>query len=165
MTEALFGLLGVLVGGVLGGGVQVAVAARERRQEARAAARLVFRDLWLAQDMLEAATRAETWWDPGFAIPLDDWRTYRKALASALPAEAWTTVDGAFHGLRVIEDARRQDVEADADDHFEAVQERIPEDLERIVSAMDQVMKHGFSWRERRKLLKEPGEEADTTAE
>jgi hypothetical protein len=107
MTAALVGLVGVVVGVLLGGGVQVVVARLDRRAAARSAARLVYGDPILALSAIRTMAALEFWWSDEAAPPLEDWRHLRQALAGSLSGPDFQTVDGAFYRVAGLETWRK----------------------------------------------------------
>jgi hypothetical protein len=100
---AAIGLLGVVVGVLLGGGVQLLVAWQERRASSRRAARLLFGDCQLCLEAVEGLTMGDRRWGPASAPPLDGWRRHREALAGAMDGPAFQTVDGAFYRVAKLD--------------------------------------------------------------
>jgi hypothetical protein len=107
METALVGLAGVLIGTLLGGGVQIAVNRHDRRMASRRAARLLFGDHWLASSAVKSLRDLEYWWSDEMKPPLDGWQRYREQLAGAMYGPDFQTVDGAFYRVAGLEDARR----------------------------------------------------------
>lgn len=126
MTTALIGLLGVVVGVLLGGGVQILVAKLDRRAESKRAARLLFGDAHFAENALANAAEG-IWWQKANAPSLDGWRRYREALAGAMDGPAFQSVDGAFQRIANIEVWRETgevgDLEVDAAEALEQMRE------------------------------------------
>jgi hypothetical protein len=100
MTEAIFGLVGVLVGGLITWGAE---AWRDRQRlagEARVAARMV------TMELLGASTRFEGWEMRPETMPAGDsehplaemsmWTRHRGTLARTLDADSWWRVNTAF---------------------------------------------------------------------
>lgn len=107
MTAALVGLVGVVVGVLLGGGVQVVVARLDRRAAARSAARLLYGDHILALSAIRTMAALEFWWSDEAAPPLEGWRSFRGALAAWLGGQDFMTVDGAFYHVAGLETWRK----------------------------------------------------------
>src|SRR5437773_1270748 len=125
MTTALIGLLGVVVGVLLGGGVQVGVAWLERRSAARRAARLLFGDHEFALNALTNAAKG-IWWEKTNAPSLEGWRKHREALAAAMDGIDFRAVDDAFQRIADIEawlgTEETTDIEEDARDAVEQLE-------------------------------------------
>src|SRR5262249_28115886 len=96
-----------LVGILLGGGVQIAVARHERRQAAKRAARLLFGDFWLALSAVRSMAALGVWWNEQAAPPLEDWRMHREALAGSMRGSDCPTVAGGFHQVAALESWRK----------------------------------------------------------
>lgn len=103
MTEAIIGLLGVIVGGFINVGVSFVQEKRERRQGARVAARLVLAELERNGVVLHVAGQDKTW---RTLQRLDDteWANHREQLAGALPSPDWEALYRAYYWIgRLIE--------------------------------------------------------------
>lgn len=90
MTSAIFSLIGVVVGGLLTGAVQVFQQRRSDRAQMRAGLRLVSAELRDMENFLAAAE--------GSAEPpvVWAWPEYRALLARLLDDETWVAVAGAY---------------------------------------------------------------------
>jgi type II secretory pathway pseudopilin PulG len=94
VTEAIIGLVGVVIGGVLTGVVQAVQQRRAERAEARAAARLLSAELSKQELYLHAGGDAKP-------SPARAWPQYRAVMARALDDQAWQTVAGAYVELEL----------------------------------------------------------------
>jgi hypothetical protein len=100
MTEAVFGLVGVLVGSAITWGIEVWRARRTDSDEARVAARLV-------ADELHSIDNARTVDLPQFrrqrdlALQQDAWLQHRVVLARELTDEHWRAVRAAYDDLAI----------------------------------------------------------------
>lgn len=78
MTAAIFGLVGVVVGGVLNGLVGWRVQRGQARSSARAIARLAYDDFLHLQSTLVRALAVDRWWDNSHLLEEqvrpDDWK-------------------------------------------------------------------------------------------
>jgi hypothetical protein len=74
--------------------MQLLVAWRERVNASRRAARLTFGDHYAAQIAVNSLIHHGAWWSDDSRQPLDGWREHRFALAGAMLANAFQTVDG-----------------------------------------------------------------------
>jgi hypothetical protein len=111
MTAAIFGLLGVIVGGVLNGVVTWRIERARERGDARAAARLVIEELGVARGgfivyafrrgrELEFEQPHSRAFDELVSQLHDDaWREHRAILARALDAPGWFAVSTAYHEI------------------------------------------------------------------
>jgi hypothetical protein len=118
---ATIGLLGVVVGVLLGGGVQLLVAWQERRATSKRAARLLFGDCQLCLEAVGWLTLGQRRWVSESAPPLEGWRRHREALAGAMDGPAFQTVDGAFYRVAglvawIETDDDLTDIEVDAEE-------------------------------------------------
>jgi hypothetical protein len=102
MTTALVGIGGAILGVLLGGGVQLLVAHRQRKVESKRAARLLFADLWIGSSAVRSLRDIEYWWGEEVKPRLDDWYRYREALAGGMWGPDFQTVDGAFTRSRSL---------------------------------------------------------------
>lgn len=97
MSEAVIGLVGVVVGGVLTGGTNLALEWRRERRAGRAAARLVHAALTDANAFVEASIFQRMWvGDPVEALADDVWSEHRTSLAEAPGFDGWYPVAGAW---------------------------------------------------------------------
>jgi hypothetical protein len=117
MTEAVFGLVGVLIGGALSGGIQWLMARRTERAAARTAARLVALELDAARDLLRQWLVLKRWmWE--WWKPMSAWPDHRSTLAQTLSSRDWALVRLAYERLTHIDDAvedlRHMDPELEA---------------------------------------------------
>jgi hypothetical protein len=97
MTEAIFGLIGVIVGGVLTSALESVRERGRERAETRAAARLLSAELSVQQGILAAflaGDRAALVDDQVLAV--SQWSEYRALMAKVLSDEAWQKVASAF---------------------------------------------------------------------
>ena len=103
MTAAIFGLLGVIVGGVLNGVVTWRIERFRKRQEARAAARLANVELGDARSGFDAyAFRPgpETMVRLVSLLADDAWRDHRGVLARVLDPPEWLAVSAAYQQIK-----------------------------------------------------------------
>jgi hypothetical protein len=105
MSDAVIALLGIVAGGLLSGAVQLVVTWRERRNRSRAAARILFSNLWAAREAYEYALAAGAWWDR--SLPRGDWAKYRDQLAAGMDGVSFQRVSQAFYSLNSQDDARQ----------------------------------------------------------
>ncbi len=109
MTEAIFGLIGVVVGGVLSGAVTWAMQRRTERRAVRAAARLLAYELRGALSYIEGELRpVESDWQSRALSSLGTelWAKHRALLASALSGSEWTAVSAAFEVVEAMRENR-----------------------------------------------------------
>lgn len=96
MTAAIFGLFGVIVGGVLNTAAGLWQERRRERREARPTARLVMTELSEIQAVLTADARRHPEYRMGSMPPPTAWPDGRATLAAVLDGETWTAVSGAY---------------------------------------------------------------------
>jgi hypothetical protein len=99
MTAALFGLLGVVVGGVLNGTVAWRLESARSMRTARGAARLVRDELRGIEREFSFAAGIRARGKDILALPTTDWEKYRAALAESLTAEQFDAVSVCFVDL------------------------------------------------------------------
>lgn len=98
MTEAIFGLLGVLIGSGITWGIELWRARRGESDQARVAARLVI-------DELRSIANIRTADEPEFkrqkelALRQDAWHTHQPVLARELSYDGWRAVGAAYDAL------------------------------------------------------------------
>jgi hypothetical protein len=111
MEAALTGFIGVIAGAVTTGGVQFWISAQQRRNDALAAARLVYGALASATVELERTQLTKQWGaadlalGPPFAGNRAVWSQQRERLARVLDPAGFHCVDGAFDTLKNLDDA------------------------------------------------------------
>lgn len=117
IANAIFGLVGVVVGGLVTFGIQEWTAWHKRVLESRVAARLTHTEFCAALAVLdEVMRRADSgstlpsWWSWG--DPLSAWRDCQSALAERLPLHAWQTVNNGALAIAHADLARRLGEEA-----------------------------------------------------
>ncbi|MDQ6804764.1 MAG: hypothetical protein M3065_07305 [Actinomycetota bacterium] len=94
MTAAVFGLLGVIVGGVLNGLIQAALARRRDHADGVVAARLVLHELELLRGDFELWLQGDR--APRVPTPSRAWQAHRAALARVLAEPEWDMVSAAY---------------------------------------------------------------------
>ena len=98
MTAAIFGLIGVLVGGLLATGGQYLLGVRNEYAAATVAARLIAAEL----DRVAVAVDAGDLADPNETVATPVFDTHQAALALVVPAEYWRRVADAYTELAVV---------------------------------------------------------------
>ena len=117
VTQAIFGLIGVLVGSLITWGIEVWRARRRDHDEARVAARLVVAELQTIENVRtvdEPQFRRER----ELALQQDAWISHRAALARELDNEEWQAVRDAYDALSDIPRSTR--AEKYVDDKYDA---------------------------------------------
>jgi len=120
VTQAIFGLVGVVIGGLITGFVQGVQEWRRDRADLRAAARLLLRELQLAIVGLRIARpKMETGVVTAIPANLTVWAEKQGLLARALSDADWRRVALAFDRLSIV----LESIKGQADE-WERVQER-----------------------------------------
>ncbi len=93
MTEAIFGLIGVVVGGLISGGLSLILEWRKERVAARVAARLVREDLLPVSLMIEDVFGGRAWLQPPEPRSRErSWVEHRSRLATVMEYEDYAAV-------------------------------------------------------------------------
>ncbi|MEN3285194.1 MAG: hypothetical protein V7607_6334 [Solirubrobacteraceae bacterium] len=152
MSDAVIGLVGVVVGAVVTGGVTAVGSWRARRRAARAALRLIHGDLMVALLLMERATNSDRWWALPAELPTARWERHRDALAgSHLSFDEWTTLDATFTRFAQIEATRAQGNAAGdrAGALHHAQRHEFADTYELALESNGVVTHRGIGWRER----------------
>lgn len=90
MTQAIFGLVGVLIGGLLTGGVDYMMRRREERETMRSLARAIHAELLDMRSQCEFCSDLGNWHlvDQAFKLP-SVWRDHELVLGRLLTWEQW----------------------------------------------------------------------------
>jgi hypothetical protein len=99
MTEAIFGLLGVLVGGILTGVVESVREHLRERAELRAARRLLHLELLAAEWVLSTALESDDTSRLKGAITVARWSEFSGLLAKNVDPSLWRTLAQAYGPL------------------------------------------------------------------
>jgi len=103
MTAAIFGLVGVIVGGVINGAVTAVLQRRTEGSDRRSAARLVRSELVRFRSLaLEAARHSPEHLPQLHQTTPVIWESYRAVLARALANEDWVLVARAYAHLDAL---------------------------------------------------------------
>lgn len=119
MTAAIFGLVGVIIGGLLNGAVTAWQARRQEKADGRVAARLVHVELRDIYFLGAVAATLEV--PPDTPFPTPAWRNHQAVLARALSDKGWETVCGAYELIQGTQATRlaraltAEEFKADAD--------------------------------------------------
>ena len=93
MTEAIFGLVGVVVGGLISGGLSLMLEGRKERVAARVAARLVREDLLPVSLRIEDVFGGRAWpQHPDSKRRERSWVEHRSRLATVMKYEDYAAV-------------------------------------------------------------------------
>ncbi len=105
MNAALFGLLGVVVGGLITSGSAWLKARADLRRQTRSAAWLVCDELTDLSRMLSHYRRARSWWGDG-ELATRCWADNR-SLLTEVPQQTWESIARAYARVEDAERTRR----------------------------------------------------------
>ena len=91
MTAAIFGLIGVLLGGLITVGSELLLQRRHEKADARAGLRLIEADLFDASAAMKIALKTD-WWAGGRPVPAEGWREHRAVLAGVFTRAEWQVI-------------------------------------------------------------------------
>lgn len=131
-TPAFFGLVGVIVGGILTAGSNYLLDRRRERAinqrdnrnyaiEIKRAARLVDAELMRARGAVRIVIKNKGWWIPDTKLKTEAWEKYGATLAPALSYSDWAAV---MTGVLAIDDIGLDRLTGDLSDS--AVQNLVP---------------------------------------
>jgi hypothetical protein len=104
MTAAIFGLLGVIVGGVLNGGVARWQALRTESDAVRAAARMMLHDAIRATVASEEIATYRRWPTSQYwPAPNARWAEHERLMAAALDFMDWAVIDQAWRAVANVD--------------------------------------------------------------
>jgi hypothetical protein len=97
LTEAIFGLVGVVIGAVITGGGEYIMRRRDERAQVRAAARLAHSELGDAEDKLGWALESGDYdiVKPD-DFPAERWRQHEALFARLLTGDEWSTLERGY---------------------------------------------------------------------
>jgi hypothetical protein len=105
MTAAIFGLAGVIIGGLLTGGISYVLESRRERKAAQVAARILMDDFAMARARVETISARDAWpQNPRavFRFSTEVWVEQRQILAAAIISTSdYFDVADAAHGIDV----------------------------------------------------------------
>ena len=144
MTAALFGLLGVIVGGVLNGVVAQVIARRQEAAGGRVAARLVGHELGLLCGEFEHMQKFGV---AAGLVPVPirtpEWDQHRTTLAGVLSDEAWEVVQAGYTWVALYNSAPPHDRYSDPRDALDPDDAELYLDVVSEMSAGVEVL-HGY---------------------
>lgn len=111
MTAAIFGLVGVLIGGALNIVNAYLAERRAQKREGRTAARLLLPELIEASRMLMTAKQTNRF--PGTDFPRLQWTKHEATLARLLDSGTWDSVSQVYTSLHLFDDERPKFEEED----------------------------------------------------
>jgi len=102
VEAGVFGLLGVIIGGVLSGVVNLMLERRREVREIRNAARATLMHLPDVKEYARKALASERWLpvDPQVVWAYNIWLYWRDKLASTLEGRDWRTIEPPLNSLR-----------------------------------------------------------------
>jgi hypothetical protein len=137
VTEAIFGLVGVLIGGFLQGGVGWIMERRKENWAARKAARLVTRDLHRARLVMNMIHDDGANWgilEMEFGAALERWPQYADVLAGTIHSnEQWGAITS---GIEVLERLHQRATVSPEEEIDDEMREFIGDISERVWIAM-----------------------------
>jgi hypothetical protein len=97
MTQAIIGLVGVVIGGVLTGGAEFVLERRREKRRGQAAARLIHAELTDIDSYVKASIFKRAWLaDPADVLDDEPWKQEKGSLAEAPGFDGWYPVAGAW---------------------------------------------------------------------
>src|SRR3954454_18419474 len=112
MASAIFGLVGVVVGGLLTGALSLWQQRRSDRAEARAASRLLSAELSEQHLFLDALVRrGPEATGPNHLPAVAAWPEHRAGMARLLDDETWQAVAGAYVELGLLHSGQELDLQ------------------------------------------------------
>lgn len=95
MTEAIFGLIGVIIGGLLNGSVAWLTDRHRSKGAVKVSARLVLSELEMIEVSATSALSSANYGQLTFGDNAE-WIEHRATLAAELPDEEWSALDNCF---------------------------------------------------------------------
>lgn len=102
VAEAIFGLVGVIVGGLLNGGVTWLTERKQQRAGAKTAARIVIAEIRDNERAIELALEEKNWDYVKDAVSLQAGDEHRARLAQTLNDDAWLAFDHYYSRVREL---------------------------------------------------------------
>ena len=99
MTAAIFGLIGVIVGGLLNVGVTYLFERQRGKSAAQTASRLVYQELMVNGAAVEVAAVHKDWKPLKENLVTIDWEANRVVFAGALPDDEWSPLVRAYYWI------------------------------------------------------------------
>ena len=104
VLTAVIGVSGTLFGTIVGGCLTMYgnffLNKRRERAEFRTGGRLIAGELQLNERLVALHLEEKFWWTSEMKMGMKAWEEHRHVLASYLPDEAWTDVQGAMRGVQ-----------------------------------------------------------------
>lgn len=109
ILPAIFGLVGVIVGGTITGGSTYFFERRRERRELKRASRLLDEELLIAETAATMCVEQRKWWPrEDVELTTEAWREYRGVIALELSYAAWRAVSLAFMAVGHLATAGRE---------------------------------------------------------
>jgi hypothetical protein len=129
MTAAIFGLLGVIVGGLVNGGVGFWARTHNLRNERRVSARLVYEELHAISTALSVGGDHRVALED-MPILTPEWVEHRMTLARSLNHREWAEVSGAYAAVTLLNSSVRglglgNQLSEEQASYFESVAEQL----------------------------------------
>jgi hypothetical protein len=102
MAEAIFGLIGVVIGGLLNGGVTWLVDRSKRKAGSKTAARIVIAEIHSNEIAIDLALEDRKWAFVKEAVSLQAGDDHRAMLARTLDDDAWLAFDHYYARTREL---------------------------------------------------------------
>jgi hypothetical protein len=93
MTAAIFGLIGVIIGGLLNGAVTYLAHRQQQKAASKIAARVVLSEIKGNERAIRITLRFENWANAKLALTVDQWLAHRETLAGSLRDQEWVAVE------------------------------------------------------------------------
>ena len=101
MSEAIFGLVGVIIGGLINGGVTFVGNRANRRHEARSAARLLHDEVLNNCAAVQVAIERQSW-VPLRTCSAEVWELKREVFAGALSNGRWEALSDFYYWVGAV---------------------------------------------------------------
>ena len=106
ILPAVFGLVGVIVGGLITGGSTYLLERRREGVELNTASRLIDAELLVAQTAAHSCIEKGKWWPQEIDITTDAWESYKAVIAPGLPYSKWRDLSVAARAVSDLASSR-----------------------------------------------------------
>jgi len=101
--EAIFGLIGVLIGGLITWGVELSREGRQDRRAALIGVRLIRSELLTSADVMNVEGQHDAIWRPIWRVAETPARSeHRAAVAALATREEWSIIIAALDNVRIV---------------------------------------------------------------